>query len=30
MDTKMSCLIQGVIGIVFGLLALLVPDITTC
>jgi uncharacterized membrane protein HdeD (DUF308 family) len=28
MDTKMSCLIQGVIGIVFGLLALLVPDIT--
>ena len=28
MDTKLSCLIQGVIGIVFGLLALLVPDIT--
>jgi uncharacterized membrane protein HdeD (DUF308 family) len=28
MDTKMSCLIQGVIGIAFGLLALLVPDIT--
>jgi len=28
MDTKMSCLIQGMIGIVFGLLALLVPDIT--
>ena len=28
MDTKMSCLIQGVIGIAFGLLALLAPDIT--
>jgi uncharacterized membrane protein HdeD (DUF308 family) len=28
MDTKMSCLIQGVIGIIFGLLAILVPDIT--
>jgi uncharacterized membrane protein HdeD (DUF308 family) len=28
MDTKTSCLIQGVIGIIFGLLALLVPDIT--
>ena len=28
MDTKLSCLIQGVIGIVFGLLALMVPDIT--
>lgn len=28
MDTKLSCLIQGVIGIVFGLLALLVPEIT--
>jgi uncharacterized membrane protein HdeD (DUF308 family) len=28
MDTKLSCLIQGVIGIIFGLLALLVPDIT--
>ena len=28
MDTKMSCLIQGVIGIIFGLLALLVPEIT--
>ena len=28
MDTKISCLIQGVIGIVFGLLALLAPDIT--
>ena len=28
MDTKTSCLIQGVIGMVFGLLALLVPDIT--
>jgi uncharacterized membrane protein HdeD (DUF308 family) len=28
MDTKLSCLIQGVIGIVFGLLALLVPEFT--
>ena len=28
MDTKMSCLIQGVIGIAFGLLALLAPEIT--
>jgi len=28
MDTKLSCLIQGVIGMVFGLLALLVPEIT--
>lgn len=28
MDTKLSCLIQGVIGMIFGLLALLVPDIT--
>ena len=28
MDTKISCLIQGVIGIAFGLLALLAPDIT--
>ena len=28
MDTKMSCLIQGAIGMVFGLVALLVPEIT--
>lgn len=28
MDTKISCLIQGVIGIAFGLLALLAPEIT--
>ncbi len=28
MDTKISCLIQGVVGIAFGLLALLAPDIT--
>ena len=28
MDTKMSCLIQGAMGIIFGLLALLAPDIT--
>jgi uncharacterized membrane protein HdeD (DUF308 family) len=28
MDTKISCLIQGLIGIIFGLLALLVPEIT--
>ncbi|MDP2796367.1 MAG: hypothetical protein Q8N94_02500, partial [Methanoregula sp.] len=28
MDTKLSCLIQGVICIAFGLLALLAPEIT--
>ncbi|MHB8163549.1 MAG: HdeD family acid-resistance protein [Methanoregula sp.] len=28
MDTKISCIIQGAVGIVFGLLALLVPEIT--
>ncbi len=28
MDTKISCIIQGAIGIIFGLLALLVPEIT--
>jgi uncharacterized membrane protein HdeD (DUF308 family) len=28
MDTKISCLILGVIGIAFGLLAILAPDIT--
>jgi uncharacterized membrane protein HdeD (DUF308 family) len=28
MDTKLACLIQGVIGVFFGLLALLLPDIT--
>jgi uncharacterized membrane protein HdeD (DUF308 family) len=28
MDTKLSCIIQGVIGIIFGILALLAPDIT--
>jgi uncharacterized membrane protein HdeD (DUF308 family) len=28
MDTKMSCLIQGVIGVIFGFLALILPDIT--
>ncbi|PKL68438.1 MAG: hypothetical protein CVV30_11035 [Methanomicrobiales archaeon HGW-Methanomicrobiales-1] len=28
MDTKISCIIQGAVGIIFGLLALLVPEIT--
>jgi uncharacterized membrane protein HdeD (DUF308 family) len=28
MDTKMSCLIQGVIGVIFGFLAIILPDIT--
>lgn len=28
MDTKLSCLIQGIIGMIFGILAIIVPDIT--
>jgi uncharacterized membrane protein HdeD (DUF308 family) len=27
MDTKLSCLIKGAIGVIFGLLVLLIPDI---
>lgn len=27
MDTKLSCLIRGIIGVIFGLLALLVPEL---
>ncbi len=28
MDTKLSCLIKGAIGVIFGVLSLLIPDIT--
>jgi uncharacterized membrane protein HdeD (DUF308 family) len=28
MDTKLLCIVQGIIGVIFGLLALMLPDIT--